>query len=192
MRPLTRADLMSLEDYAARRAAFRAEVIAHKQARSIALGPNLTLLFEDRLTVQYQVQEMLRIERIFEAGPIEEELAAYNPLVPDGGNLKATLLIEFPDPQERRAALMRLKDVEHDLALEVAGRRIPAIADEDLDRSDAEKTSAVHFLRFELDPAARAALKEGAPFAVVCEHPEYRHRTAVEGASRRALVADLD
>ncbi len=192
MRPLTRQDLMSLEAYAAERAAFRARVIAHKQPRSVALGPNLTLLFEDRLTVQYQVQEMLRIERNFEAEPIEEELAAYNPLIPDGGNLKATLLIEFPDAAERRVALMRLKDVEHDLALEVAGVRIPAIADEDLDRSDAEKTSAVHFLRFELDAAMRTALQGGAPLTLRCDHPEYRHAVQAPEVTRRALVADLD
>jgi hypothetical protein len=196
MKPLTRQDLMPLETYAAQREAFRAEVIAHKKARSVALGPNLTLLFEDRLTIQYQVQEMLRIERIFEAAAIEEELAAYNPLIPDGGNLKATLLIEFPDADERRRALMRLKDVEHALALEVgtgvAALRYPAVADEDLERSDAEKTSAVHFLRFELDAAARAAVRDGAPLAFSCDHPEYRHRAAVDPASRRVLAADLD
>jgi Protein of unknown function (DUF3501) len=192
MQPLTRQDLMPLETYAGERAAFRARVIAHKQPRSVALGPNLTLLFEDRLTVQYQVQEMLRIERIFEAQPIEEELAAYNPLIPDGGNLKATMLIEFPDAEERRMALMRLKDVEHDIALEVGGARAAAIADEDLDRSDAEKTSAVHFLRFELDAAMRTALKGGAPLIIRCDHPEYRHLTQVTAATHRALVADLD
>jgi len=192
MKPLTRKDLLPLEVYAAEREAFRARLIAHKQARSVALGPNLTLLFEDRLTVQYQVQEMLRIERIFEAAPIEEELAAYNPLIPDGHNLKATLLIEFPDAEERRVALVRLREVEHALALEVDGQRVVAIADEDLDRSDAEKTSAVHFLRFELDPAARTALKGGARLAFRCDHPEYRHAAEVPETTRRALVADLD
>jgi hypothetical protein len=191
MKPLARQDLMPLEGYAAERDAFRARVIAHKRSRSIALGPNLTLLFEDRLTVQYQVQEMLRIERIFEPAAIEEELAAYNPLIPDGSNLKATMLIEFPDADERRLALARLKDVEHDLALEVGGRRIAAIADEDLERSDADKTSAVHFLRFELDAGARAALAGGAPLAFRCDHPEYRHRAEADASTRQALLADL-
>ena len=196
MQPLTRQELMSLETYATRRAAFRAEVIAHKQPRKVALGPNLTLLFEDRLTVQYQVQEMLRIERIFEVAPIEEELAAYNPLIPDGGNLKATMLIEFPEVEERRTALMRLRGVEHRILLEVGSDagpvRISAVADEDLERSDAAKTSAVHFLRFELDAAARKALKAGASLAFRSDHPEYRYAAQVAEATRGALVADFD
>ena len=196
MQRLTRQDLMTLEAYATRRDAFRAEVIAHKQPRSVALGPNLTLLFEDRLTVQYQVQEMLRIERIFEAAAIEEELAAYNPLIPDGRNLKATLLIEYPEVEERRAALMRLRGIEHRIELEVgsgaATLRIAAVADEDLERSDADKTSAVHFLRFELDAAACAALKAGAPLAFRSAHPEYLHSAVASDPTRRALAADLD
>jgi hypothetical protein len=192
VRALTRHDLMPLERYAERRAAFRAEVLAHKAPRSVALGPNLTLLFEDRLTVQYQVQEMLRIERIFEPRAIDEELAAYNPLIPDGANLKATLLIEFPDPEERKRALARLKGVERALALELGGERVAPIADEDLEREDADKTSAVHFLRFELGAAAREALRGGAPARVACEHPEYRHAVELTPATRRALAADLD
>jgi hypothetical protein len=196
MQPLTRKDLMSLEAYAAERAAFRARVIAHKLPRKVALGPNLTLLFEDRLTVQYQVQEMLRIERIFEADAIEDELAAYNPLIPDGANLKATLLIEFPEVEERRVALMRLRGIEHRIVLEAGSGadavRIAAIADEDLERSDAEKTSAVHFLRFELDAAACQALKDGATLAFRCDLAEYPHAVQAAEATRRALVADLD
>jgi len=192
MRPLTRADLLSLEDYATRRAEFRAEVIAHKRPRSVALGPNLTLLFEDRLTVAYQVQEMLRIERIFEPAAIADELATYNPLIPDGANLKATLLIEFPDAEERRLALARLTGVAGAIRLEVGGARCAPIADEDLEREDQHKTSAVHFLRFELDAAQRAALKGGAPLGVLCEHAAYRHATQVPELTRRALAADLD
>ena len=192
MQRLTRRDLLSLESYAEQRVAFRARVIAHKRARSVPLGPNLTLSFEDQLTVQYQVQEMLRIERIFEAQAIDDELAAYNPLIPDGGNLKATLLIEFPDAEERKRALTRLRGIEDAVFIEVAGERSAPIADEDLERSDAEKTSAVHFLRFELHKPARQALKRGAPLTVVCEHPQYRHTTEVTDATRRALAADLD
>jgi len=196
MKPLSRQDLLTLEAYAAEREAFRARVLAHKQPRSVALGPNLTLLFEDRLTVQYQVQEMLRIERIFEPAAIAEELATYNPLIPDGANLKATLLIEFPGAEERKLALARLRGIEDAVHLEIGSGservRIASIADEDLERTDAEKTSAVHFLRFELDAAARRALRDGAPLTISCDHPEYRHATPVSEATRRALVADLD
>jgi len=189
---LTRADLLPLERYAAERAAFRTRVLAHKAARTLALGPHMTLVFEDRLTVQYQVQEMLRIERIFEPAGIDDELAAYNPLIPDGGNLKATLLIEFPDPEQRRIELGRLRGVERELWLQAgAGARSVAIADEDLERENEEKTSAVHFLRFELDAAARASLTGGGPLELGCDHPAYRHRLAVGETSRRALAADL-
>ena len=192
MDKLTRADLLPLERYAVERAAFRARVLAHKAARTLRLGPHVTLVFEDRLTVQYQVQEMLRIERIFEPAGIAEELAAYNPLIPDGGNLKATMLIEFPDPAERAVALVRLKGVERQVWLQVGEHaRSAAIADEDLERENDEKTSAVHFLRFELDPGSRAALAAGAPLALGCDHPAYRHRFAVDEAARRALAADL-
>jgi hypothetical protein len=192
MQKLTRQDLMPLERYAVERAAFRTRVLAHKALRTLALGPNMTLVFEDRLTVQYQVQEMLRIERIFEPAGIDDELGAYNPLIPDGTNLKATMLIEFPDPDERRPALARLKGVERQLWLQVEGHaRSTAIADEDLERENEEKTSSVHFLRFEIDAASRAALAGGAALELGCDHPAYPHRLVVSEASRRALVADL-
>jgi hypothetical protein len=192
MQKLTRDDLLPLERYAAERPAFRARVIAHKALRTLHLGPHVTLVFEDRLTVQYQVQEMLRIERIFEAAGIEDELAAYNPLIPDGGNLKATMLIEFPDPEQRRVELARLKGVERQVWLQAGeGAKAFAIADEDLERENEEKTSSVHFLRFELDAGARAALAGGAPLVLGCDHPAYGHRLAVPEASRRALAADL-
>jgi len=192
MPKLTRSDLMPLERYAVERAAFRARVIAHKAARTLHLGPHLTLVFEDRLTVQYQVQEMLRIERIFEPAGIDEELAAYNPLIPDGSNLKATMLIEYPDPEERKRELARLKGVERRVWLQVGdGPRAYAIADEDLERENEEKTSSVHFLRFELDAGARAALAAGTALALGCDHPAHAHRLAVPEASRAALVADL-
>ena len=191
MEPLARADLLSLEAYAVARAEFRARVIAHKQARSVALGPDLTLLFEDRLTVQYQVQEMLRIERIFEAAGIEDELAAYNPLIPDGGNLKATLLIEFPDSLERAQALVRLKGLERSLWLGVDGARIAGIADEDLVREDATKTSAVHFLRFELDALQITVLRAGGAVKFGVDHPAYCHQVLAPKAVRESLLADL-
>jgi len=158
MTKLTRTDLLSLEAYAQQRADFRARVMAHKKRRTVHLGEHLTLVFEDRLSVQYQVQEMLRIERIFEAAGIADELDAYNPLIPDGGNLKATLLVEFPDPVQRRIELVRLRGIEHAIELTVQGHAsVVAIADEDMERSNDEKTSAVHFLRFELDAAMIAA-----------------------------------
>ena len=174
---ITRAELMSLEQYAERREAFRARVMEHKKPRRVALGDHLTLLFEDRLTIQYQLQEMLRVERIFEAAGIEEELAAYNPLIPDGRNLKATMLIEYPDPDTRRAALAGLVGIEHAVWMKVQGHpRSLAVADEDLERSEPEKTSAVHFLRFEFAAPAIAALQGGAALAVGVEHPRYNHR----------------
>lgn len=194
MRKLEVADLMSLERYARERAAFRASVIEHKRARNIHVGPNGTWCFEDRLTVQYQVQEMLRVERIFEPEGIAEELSAYNPLIPEGGNWKVTLLIEFPDPSERRAALARLKGIEDRCWVQIAGHeRVFAIADEDLERENEEKTSAVHFLRFELDAPMRTALKQGAALGIGVDHDEYRHAVQpVEAASREALIADLE
>src|SRR5690606_10806561 len=154
MQKLTRNDLFSLEDYAARRPEFRRQVMAHKQNRQLPLGPNVTLHFEDRLTMHYQVQEMLRAERIFEAAGIQEELDAYNPLIPDGRNWKATFMIEFPELEERRAALTQLVGIEDQTWVHVAGHdKVFAIADEDLERDSADKTSAVHFLRFELTDA---------------------------------------
>ncbi len=188
---LTVADLMTLEAYARERAAFRARVLAHKRSRNIAVGPHMTWCFEDRLTVQYQVQEMLRVERIFEPEAIQEELDSYNPLIPDGANLKATLLIEYPNADERPPALGRLKGIERHCWIRVGAERFAAIADEDLERENDEKTSAVHFLRFELDPAAIAALKNGAPVELIVDHPAYRHSVALSAESSRSLAADL-
>ncbi len=194
MHRLAPDDLYSLEEYARQRAEFRARVIEHKAHRRLALGEHLVLCFEDRLTVQYQVQEMLRIERIFEPGDIHAELAAYNPLIPDGGNWKATLMIEYPDPEERRRELARLVGVERAVWLQVEGcGRVQAIADEDLERSTAEKTSAVHFLRFELAPAMVAAMHAGAGLAAGVEHPALTVRIdTVAEVVRESLVADLD
>lgn len=192
MNKLAPADLWKLEDYARERPAFRARVLAHKKARTLHLGAHLTLVFEDRLTVQYQVQEMLRIERIFEAAGIADELAAYNPLIPDGTNLKATLLIEYDDVDERRRELERLRGIEHDVRLLVDGQApIVAIADEDLERSNESKTSAVHFLRFELPPAAIDAFRAGAGARFAVEHPYYAATLAIDAAPRAALAADF-
>jgi hypothetical protein len=186
-------DLLSLEQYARERKQMRPRVIEHKRVRSVACGPNATFCFEDRLTVQYQVQEMLRIERIFEPEGIADELAAYNPLIPDGGNWKATLLIEFPDEAQRRVELARLKGVEDRCWVRVdAHERVFAIADEDLERENDEKTSSVHFLRFELSPAMVASAKAGAELALGIDHECYRHMVdPLPRASREALLADL-
>lgn len=186
-------DLFGLEQYARKRADFRPQVIAHKKARTIRCGPHASWLFEDRLTVQYQVQEMLRIERIFEPDGIADELAAYNPLIPDGSNWKVTLLIEFPDPDQRRRALAGLRGVEQRCWVQVAGhRRVYAIADEDLERENAEKTSAVHFLRFELEAAMVSAVKGGAAIALGIDHDGYRHAVdPLPPAARDALAQDL-
>ncbi|KFN50526.1 hypothetical protein N790_05205 [Arenimonas malthae CC-JY-1] len=192
MEKLTRADLFTLEAYAEARDGFRARVISHKQARRVPLGANINLLFEDRLTVQYQVQEMLRIERIFEAGAIQDELDAYNPLVPDGANLKATMLIEFPDPEERKRELARLGGIEHRVYAQVQGQgRVPAIADEDLERSEGGKSAAVHFLRFEFAPAAIMALRAGAALAFGIDDARLPLELAVPEATRLALLADF-
>jgi hypothetical protein len=193
MNKLTPADLLSLEEYHKQRGRMRAEVLAHKRNRQAAIGPNVTLYFEDRLTMRYQVQEMLRAERIFESEGIEEELGAYNPLIPDGTNLKATMMLEYPDVDERRTALQRLAGIEHAVYLEVGALgRVLARADEDLPRSNEEKTSAVHFLRFELEAPMCAALKGGAALKIGVDHENYRHE--LDGAEnlRRALAADLD
>jgi Protein of unknown function (DUF3501) len=193
MHKLATSDLMSLEQYARQRPEFRARVLEHKKARVLAVGPNATWLFEDRLTIQYQVQEMLRAERIFEPEGIEEELSAYNPLIPDGRNWKVTLLIEFPDERERRAQLAQLKGIEERCWVQVSGHeRVFAIADEDLERENDEKTSSVHFLRFELTAGMVAGLKAGASLAVGIDHPEYRHEVStVSPAVHAALTADL-
>ena len=192
MDKLNRDDLFSLEQYHARRAGFRDRVLAHKRLRQVRIGPHATLYFEDRLTVQYQVQEMLRVERIFESEAIEEELAAYNPLIPDGANLKATFMLEYTEPDERREMLERLVGVEDRVWLEVETDRVFAIADEDLDRTTGHKTSAVHFLRFELGRRMRSALVGGAPMRAGIDHREYGHQCTLAEATRASLAADLD
>ena len=175
------------------RPAFRERVLAHKRNRLVRLGPNATLYFEDRLTMQYQIQEMLRVERIFEAEGIAEELAAYNPLIPDGTNLKATFMLEFPDAEERRRRLGQLAGIEDALYARVAdGPSIRCIADEDLERSNEDKTSAVHFVRFEFDDADIAALKAGAGLSFGIEHDGYRHTAELSPEQRAALIADFD
>lgn len=191
---LTAADLMSLERYARERNAFRARVLEHKRPRQLAVGPNVTLCFEDRLTIQYQVQEMLRAERIFEPEGIAEELGAYNPLIPGGADWKATLLIEFTEVAERQRQLVLLKGIERRCWVEVRGHAaVYAVADEDLERENEEKTSAVHFLRFDLTAQMVAALRGGAPLAVGVDHEHYRHWVnPVPEAVRTALLADLD
>ena len=190
---ITRDSLMTLEAYAKARPQFRARVMAHKQNRTLHLGPHLTLLFEDELTIRYQVQEMLRAERTFEEAGIQGELDAYNPLIPDGANWKATLMIEYPDVEERHRMLARLIGIEDRVWVQVAGHaRAHAIADEDLERDTADKTSAVHFLRFELAPGMVQALKQGAALAVGVDHSAYSHTVgAVEPAVRASLANDL-
>ena len=193
MSRIARESLMTLEAYAKARNDFRARVIAHKKTRSVHLGGHVTLLFEDELTMRYQVQEMLRIERIFEQEGIDDELAAYNPLVPDGSNLKATMLIEYDDADERKTALAAMKGIEDDVWIGVDGHaRVKAIADEDMKRENADKTSSVHFLRFELTPAMIAALKGGAPMTVGVDHAYFRAEATLDAATRAALVADFD
>ncbi|MGH8400149.1 MAG: DUF3501 family protein [Gammaproteobacteria bacterium] len=193
MRKLERKDLWSLEEYAQKRVAFREQVMQHKQARTLHIGPNVTLLFEDRLTMQYQVQEMLRAERIFEAAGIQEELDAYNPLIPDGSNFKATMLIEFEDVAERQQALARLIGIEDVTWLQVAGHdKVNAIADEDMERETSDKTSSVHFMRFELSTDMVKALKQGAVLNAGVSHANYRHvQQPVPDALRQSLTADL-
>ena len=193
MNKLTIDDLHPLETYARLRPEFRARVIEHKAHRRLALGEHLALAFEDRLTMHYQVQEMLRAERIFEPADIEAELEAYNPLIPDGSNWKATLSIEYPDADERRVALERLLGIEDRIWVQVAdGPVIFGIADEDLERSTTTKTSAVHFLRFELPAESVAALRAGAPLAVGVDHPQLRLRVDdVPQAMHESLLADL-
>jgi hypothetical protein len=190
---IKRESLLPLEAYARERNAFRARVIEHKKSRTLALGGHVTLLFEDELTIRYQVQEMLRIERIFEEGGIQHELDAYNPLIPDGGNWKATMLIEYPDAGERHRMLAKLKGIERKVWVRVEGfGAVYAIADEDLERENDEKTSSVHFLRFELSEAMRLRLKEGAGLACGIDHPEYRAAAdPVPAEVRAALAKDL-
>jgi len=189
---IKRDSLMSLEAYARGRDEFRAKVIAHKKNRTVHLGANVTLLFEDELTIRYQVQEMLRIERIFEDAGIQHELDSYNPLIPDGGNWKATMLIEYPEADERRRMLALLKGVERRVWVQVGGgARVFAVADEDLERENEDKTSSVHFLRFELDVEARAELRRGGTLAMGIDHPNYDVRAEIGAATRDALAGDL-
>ncbi|HBK19096.1 MAG TPA: DUF3501 domain-containing protein [Gammaproteobacteria bacterium] len=189
---LSRTDLWSLEEYSQRRPTFRQEVITHKQQRQIALGPNATLYFEDALTMKYQIQEMLRVERIFDASEIEEELSAYNPLIPDGSNWKATFMIEYGNAEERRVALAKLGGIEETLWVQVDdGEKTHPIANEDIDRSREDKAAAVHFLRFELNPAQVTALKAGARLSMGIDHPEMTEAVVLDDAQRTALVADL-
>jgi hypothetical protein len=189
---LTHADLYSLEQYARARPEFRAKVMAHKKNRLVALGPNATLHFEDRLTMQYQVQEMLRLERMFEPDLIQEELDVYNPLIPDGSNWKATFMVEYSDPEERKVQLAKMIGIEKAVWVQVADfARVTPIANEDLDRETEEKTSSVHFLRFELTPPMIAALKAGAALTMGIDHPAYRASVTPPPAVRQSLIADL-
>ena len=194
MQKLTRDDLMSLEQYSVERVAFRDQVMAHKKNRRLDLGTNAALYFEDRLTMQYQVQEMLRIEKIFEADGINEELEAYNPLIPDGSNWKATFMIEFPEAEERQEMLEQLVGIENRVYVQVADfDRVFAVADEDLDRADENKTSAVHFTRFEFPPAQANALREGAALIAGIDHDNYRVEICpVADNIRTSLINDLD
>jgi hypothetical protein len=190
---LTRDDLYSLEKYAEVRSDFRARVMAHKKHRQVPIGDHATLYFEDRLTMQYQIQEMLRAERIFEAGGIQEELDAYNPLIPDGNNWKATFMIEYEDIDERRDALTKLRGIEDRVWVQISDfDRVYAIADEDMEREDATKTSAVHFLRFDLTTAMIVAMKQGAALAIGIDHPNYSHQAVISPAVQTALASDLE
>lgn len=192
MQPLTRQDLFSLEQYAERRGALRREVLAHKRNRHIALGDHLRLLFEDRLSIHYQIQEMLRVERIFEARAIQDELDAYNPLIPDGDNLKATMLIEYADERARREALGRLKGIEDCVYMWAGGKKVFAFADEDLERGNDSKTASVHFLRFQFDAKALAALRGDGRLVMGVNHPQYNAETLTTSEQSRALLADFD
>ncbi len=189
---ITPDNLMSLEAYTKYRKAHRAEIMAHRQLRSVQVGEHLNLQFESEMTVRYQIQEMLRIEKIFEEEGIIQEIEAYAPLVPDGGNWKATMMIEYPDENERRRELARLIGVEDRMFVEVEGHpRVYAIADEDLDRETDEKTSAVHFVRFELTHAMRAAVLAGAGVKLGCDHTNYPAHTSIAPETLASLASDL-
>jgi hypothetical protein len=193
MEKLSREDLYSLEDYANVRNEFRSKVMAHKKDRQLQIGPNATLYFEDRMTMQYQIQEMLRIERIFETEGITDELNAYNPLIPDGSNWKATFMIEFPDPAERSQRLATMIGIEDKTWMQVGGfDKIYPIADEDLERDSAEKTSSVHFMRWELTPEMAQAVKDGAGIKAGIEHDSYDYTVDVPANVRDSLAKDLD
>lgn len=191
---LTRTDLLSLEDYQERRLSMRQELMTHKSIRYIGLGDHVGLYFEDRRTVQYQIQEMLRIERIFDRAGIEEELKAYNPLIPNGQNLKATMMIEYPDEVERRQALVKLKGIEDCVYISVGdGERAQLFVDEDMDRTNDDKTAAVHFLRFEFSDSQLNSIKTGSGFVVGIKHPEYQAELRLSsGDTFDSLVADFE
>ncbi|RXJ73439.1 hypothetical protein CS022_09300 [Veronia nyctiphanis] len=193
MDKLTVNDLMTLEEYARNRAAFRSDIMQHKKSRQLAINKHARLYFEDRRTVHYQIQEMLRIEKIFEPDGIDEELAAYNPLIPDGSNLKATLMLEYSDPDERKIALESLKGVEDKVWLQVEGdEKVYPICDEDLERDNEEKTSSVHFLRFELSPSMIIALKKETPMRAGVDHPNMAADIEIREDIRQSLTDDLD
>ena len=192
MSKLNRDDLYSLEKYSSVRPEFRAKVIEHKANRRLGIGPHATLYFEDSLTMQYQVQEMLRLERIFEQEGIQQELDVYNPLIPDGSNWKATFMVEYEDVEERRAALARLIGIEKTVWVQVEGcDRVYAICNEDLDRETEDKTAAVHFLRFELTPKMVAAIKQGTTVRAGIDHPAYREEVKIPSHVRNSLAGDL-
>jgi len=192
MKKLNRRDLFSLEQYAEQRTEFRDRIMAHKKNRRVNIGPHLSLYFEDRLTIQYQVQEMLRIERIFEADAIQEELDTYNPLIPDGSNLKATAMLEFEDVELRHKRLGELVGIEHHIWLQIDGHnKTLAIANEDLERSTDKKTSAVHFLRIELEDRMKSALQSGAELRMGVDHDLYRHEVVLDSATKQSLINDL-
>lgn len=192
MAMLTRDDLMSLEEYAKQRKAFRAKVLEHKKPRKVILSDHATLYFEDKLTMQYQIQEMLRVERIFEQEGIQDELDAYNPLIPDGTNLKATFMIEYEDEEERKKALARLIGVEDKVWVQVEGHdKVYAIADEDMEREDETKTSSVHFMRFEFTPPMIDAAKNDAAINMGVDHENLTTSITVSDSTREALVSDF-
>ena len=190
---LTRDDLWSLEEYAGRRAEFRQQVLAHKKLRQVALGPHATLYFEDQLTMHYQVHEMLRVERIFEAAEIEEELEAYNPLIPNGSNWKATFMIEYGDVEERQRALANMGGIEETVWVQVGdGTKAYAIANEDMERTRDSKAAAVHFMRFELSDQDLAELRQGAAVHMGLDHASLANSVTLEAAVREALCKDLN
>jgi len=192
MRWIRRESLLTLEAYARERTDFRARVIEHKKHRTVQLGDSVTLIFEDELTIRYQIQEMLRVERIFEEQGIQDELETYNPLVPDGRNFKATMMLEYVDPEERQRWLAKLIGIEDKVWIQVRGfERVWAIADEDLARENEQKTSSVHFLRFELTDAMAQVLKSGLGLSIGIDHPQYRAILEVSAAVCDALIKDL-
>ena len=186
-------DLYSPEDYLKIRESFRREILAHKSSRSIAIGNHVRLLFEDRMTIQYQIQEMLRVEKIFEEQAIQDELDTYNPLIPDGNNWKVTMLIEYPEPEQRQKALSLLVGIENLVWVKIGDSdKVFAIADEDLDRSTPDKTSSVHFLRFELNPEQAKNLDKSIPIAIGIDHNNYQHQTDICKTTKASIIEDLD